>query len=73
MFKLIIMENKLINLNELISFEDFSLLDVNELLKVEGGADFSVLACENAALCSGGGGITCSGAPAISCNGSSMI
>jgi hypothetical protein len=74
MFKLIIMENKLINLNELVSSEDFSVLDVNELMRVEGGADFSVLACENTTLCSGGGGITCSGGTsAITCNGHAAI
>lgn len=67
------MKNELFNLNELLSEDDFGILDMKELMKVEGGMDSSVFLCENSSLCSGGGGITCSGHPAITCNGSSMI
>lgn len=65
--------NESINLNELVSTEDFSTLNVNELMEVEGGADTSVFACENTTLCSGTGGISCSNTSAITCNGSPAI
>lgn len=66
------MEKKSINLNELVSTDDFSALNVNELMQVEGGVMDSLTGCSGS-VCSGGGGITCSATSAITCNGAAAI
>jgi bacteriocin-like protein len=52
------MDEKTMNLNELVSSEDFSTLNVNELMEVEGGADLSGY-CSGTPMCDSGA-ITCS-------------
>jgi hypothetical protein len=49
---------KTMNLNEFMSAEDFSTLNVDELMEVEGGVDLTDY-CSGAPMCSSGA-ITCS-------------
>lgn len=67
---------ELLSLNELISSEDLSTLNVDELMRVEGGVDLSLLnSCNGTPMCSGTSAIsiTCNGTPSLTCNGSPSI